>query len=305
MSAASGAVLPRAASTGLSGFLALTLLLAIQNGRDRGREPVDEPGPGVVETGDRAGLDLQVSPQAGAALREVALPPPPPPESEPASPDLIIPAAEPRPGQDDRTPAPEAVPSRSERSRPDGRPAREDESPGTEPTIRPEQDTVEHGHILLHLMESGEGPTIDLNWPDGRSARSNLRDVLERCFGMAVVSFDDEGRLAGLIDQRGRTQSLDADRYSRFVRQPLGGDHGATTGSLVEGDATARIFPREFDAVLLGGLEDLLGRTFGPGAHITATYSLGGGELSLRDVASDGRPAEGRIVLGSTRRCAD
>ena len=58
-----------------------------------------------------------------------------------------------------------------------------------------------------------------------------------------------------------------------------------------------RVFPRNVDAVLLGGLQQVVGAAYGSARTITAAYTLHGRRLILGSVRVDGRAIAGAVDL--------
>ena len=70
--------------------------------------------------------------------------------------------------------------------------------------------------------------------------------------------------------------------------------------------ATAvRLFPRNTDAVLLGGLRNLIGGNYNGTKRIQARYQTSGSKVSVTEITIDAKPVTGSIELssGAIRRC--
>jgi hypothetical protein len=66
-----------------------------------------------------------------------------------------------------------------------------------------------------------------------------------------------------------------------------------------------RIFPRGVDARLLGGLGQLLGKTYRTMGRIRASYQMTARGVSINNIYADGKRIPGEIVLNPvTRRCS-
>lgn len=183
-------------------------------------------------------------------------------------------------------------------------------------TITP-ADTVQiipalaKGRALLHLLEHGAGPGIEIAWPDGATDRRQLYGELRRCYGMVVAVRDRQGRLYRVDDPPGRAWRPNIDRYSGFLRQPTGAmtraerrdvhailhQHG-----LRGGHSPVRIFPRRVDALLLAGLKNAVGTRYHADVRIGAQYQLNGRRLRVGAIRVDGRATSGRIELSRARR---
>lgn len=164
------------------------------------------------------------------------------------------------------------------------------------------------GRPLLRLLEHGQGPDIEIAWPNERRRREALYRLLGNCHGMRAAVMDEGGNLYLAEGQRRRRWELDLDRFSGFVRQPDGftarqedrradairRHHGL--GRLAR---LVRLFPRRVDAALLGGLREILGERYKTAAAIRATYRQIGLRLFIEDIEADGVGVDGRIALAS------
>jgi hypothetical protein len=165
------------------------------------------------------------------------------------------------------------------------------------------RETVVEGRTMLRLLEHGEGPRIEIAWPESAAARRALYDRLTRCLGMRTALIDGSQRLFIDDGPAGRPWRLDTDRFSGFMRQP--------DGALVAGERAVidrirarhgghlsnpvRLFPRRVDAVLLGGLRQAIGGD--GGQAIRARYRLESGRILVDAIIADGQAVPGRIDL--------
>jgi hypothetical protein len=173
------------------------------------------------------------------------------------------------------------------------------------------RETIIEGRTMLRLLEHGEGPHIEIAWPESATARRDLYDRLTRCLGMRTALIDTSQRLYVDDGPAGQAWRLDTDRYSGFMRQP--------DGALVAGEQAVidrirarhgghlrepvRLFPRRTDAVLLGGLRQAIGGE--SGQSVRARYRLEGDRVIVDTITADGRAVSGRIDLtnASGRAC--
>lgn len=188
---------------------------------------------------------------------------------------------------------------------------------------RPEPETVHvsvrtggaiasEGRALLRLLEHGSGPTIEIAWPRGTAARSRLYQTLARCYGMRSLLMDGAGNLYIAEGEQGRKWDVNLDRYSGFVRQPEGFVAAEERGEadairryhrLGRAAGVVRIFPRQVDSVLLGGLQQVLGSGYAGTRVIHATYRQEGTRLFVEGIEADGRRIIGRIAFSSVGGC--
>ncbi|GAB6051218.1 hypothetical protein JCM17960_00380 [Magnetospira thiophila] len=168
----------------------------------------------------------------------------------------------------------------------------------------PKED-LQEGRVALRFLEHGQGPVIELAWPEDPTARVRLYDHLSHCIGMSTVLMNAEGLV--FDKQTGPTGRLpDLDRYSGFVRQ-VEGLQPPREARLIQDLRRAhagrselipvRLFPRAQDAQLLGGLTRLVGKGYAIAQHIHARYRLEGRSLLLLDIQVDGQRRSGVLRL--------
>ena len=305
---------------------------------------LDSPAPHTEDTPQVTELPRLELPSP-AALTTVTLPPPPasagstiepltpaPPTQEiapletpsraPAAASLKPLAAEPEPTANPSRARAEPVEIKPLAAEADDRPAPAEQRPApvkpdeTPALVQRVSDTTvrQAGRPLLRLLEHGEGPTVEITWPDNRRARSQLHRVFSQCYGMRVAVIDGSGRLFDANSPSGVPWAINTDRFSGFVRQSSGGGplieqqtvmrirnrHGLTSRA-----AAVRVFPRRADAVLLGGLSQLIGDGYLKARRIQADYRMSAEGVRVADVRVDGKPVPGAIDLtqAASRRC--
>jgi hypothetical protein len=170
---------------------------------------------------------------------------------------------------------------------------------------------VSEGRVLLRILEHGSGPVIEIAWPQDSGARRQLFQRFQACFGMELALMDEDGSLFIADGIRGQKWDLSLDRYSGFVRQTSGrltADEDrqvqhirAFHGGLVR-TASVRIFPRKVDAILLGGLRQLIGGRYEAVGSIHASYRMMGNQVLVEVIVADGEPIQGHIELSSAAR---
>ena len=166
------------------------------------------------------------------------------------------------------------------------------------------------GRVLLRLLEHGQGPAIELAWPQDAGERAQLYRRFRDCLGMRVALSRRAGELFVADSPPGESWRPNGDRYSGFARQPSGRLAAAEQEDLraiarrhdlSPRSPAMRIFPRQVDAELLGGLEHILAGGYGQVKEIRARYYLRGDAILVGNIQADGRPLAGSIPLSS--RC--
>ena len=175
-------------------------------------------------------------------------------------------------------------------------------------SVRTNGPLATEGRALLRLLEHGSGPGIEIAWPRDLRGQETLHRVLAGCYGMRTVLMDGQGNLYHAEGARGVKWDLNLDRFSGFVRQPSGwlaAEERAAADSIRRyhglrgASGPVRLFPRQVDAVLLGGLHEILGSRYRTARTIRASYRLDGGKLFVEDVRVDGTPVAGRIAFSA------
>jgi len=175
---------------------------------------------------------------------------------------------------------------------------------------RPGTKAAATGRVLLRVLEHGEGPAIEIAWPAAARERAALTDRLRRCYGMKLALMAPSGALYSSRSARGQPWTPNLDLYSGFVRR--------TAGSLPTAErrlvddirrrhghrgATVHVFPRRVDALLLGGLQALVGPRYKTSSSIRAHYDLSRDALIVRNLSVDGRAVSGGVDLSAAEHC--
>ena len=290
-------------------------------------QPMPEPEPASA---DQTNPEM---PKAAADLAAIDLPPPPAPvqaepepepEPEPQRVMPLQPSHKPQPAPavtplkaapkaaPQAEPAPTPVAVKPLRPAPKPTPAATTAKPSA-PTIDT-QTATEDGRPLLKLMELGEGPSVEIAWPDAPAERRRLYQVFVDCYGMRTAVMTTDGQLFDAASAPGTPWQANLDLYSGFVRRSSG--HGASQELQAAetirarhglfGTVTVRLFPRRMDALLLGGLKALAGGDYAGAGRIRARYRVSGTRVWVTGITLGGRALAGDIELssGAQGRCA-
>ncbi len=176
-------------------------------------------------------------------------------------------------------------------------------------TVVPSRATRREGRALLRLLEYGKGPVIEIAWPEIEGSRDRLYRKFRECFGMRNAVMTADGRLFGETGPSGTPWDINLDRYSGFVRHPAGRTiaaeraraRGISARHGIDG-RLVRVFPRNVDAVILGGLNQVIGGAYQHAKTITATYTKRRGRLVLGTIRVNGRPREGAVDISVVKR---
>jgi hypothetical protein len=182
----------------------------------------------------------------------------------------------------------------------------------TEIEVKPGQVEAQEGRTLLRLLEHGSGPEIELAWPDSRSKRRQLYDRLQDCFGMRIAVMDSAGLLYRTQGGVFSPWSPNMDLFSGFMRSPSGRLTAEEESLLrvararIPSAGLLRLFTRQVDALLLGGLQALIGPSYAKLRAIHGRYRLLGGRVLIEGMEGDGRRFPGTIDLtpAAAGRCA-
>jgi len=179
-----------------------------------------------------------------------------------------------------------------------------------QPVKHPSARAAATGRVLLRVLEHGEGPAIEIAWPETAVKRAALADHMRRCYGMRLALMNSAGALYADKTPRGSAWRPNLDLYSGFVRRTTGRLPGLERKQVAEirrrhgpVGAPVHVFPRRVDALLLGGLQSLIGARYQTASSIRAHYSLSRGALTVGAISIDGRAAPGRINLAAAQHC--
>lgn len=173
--------------------------------------------------------------------------------------------------------------------------------------------TERQGRALLRLMEMDAGPDLRIAWPAAAGERERLYRVLSACYGMKSVLMDGQGGIFLAEGPAGQSTAPDVARYSGFVRaaegaipalertalRPIYRHHGLSERAA----QIVRLFPRRADALVLGGLAQLLDGGLAKGSQVEALYTLTAQGLAIVEIRQNGRPVDGRVVIAPVLNC--
>lgn len=168
-------------------------------------------------------------------------------------------------------------------------------------------ETVSEGRTLLRLLEHGKGPSIEIAWPAPARDRARLYRLFTRCFGMKTAVMDDQQRLYVEETNRGEIWAANLDRYSGFMRRPVGLMSAKEINAVqviahrqsLPNPIALRLFPRHVDAVLIGTLKRIVDDGYGSAKTIRARYRFQGSHVWVSDVEVDGQQLDGRLNLST------
>jgi len=163
---------------------------------------------------------------------------------------------------------------------------------------------------LLARIEQGEGPSIEIAWPEGADARERLAAHLTRCAAWRSLLLAD-GRLWAADGEAGQPwaparpetvsgliRTLDGPATDPGLTAAIRARHGLAGGSAVA------VVHRDWDARLLAGLLGLAGPELEAAGVVRARYTVdAAGRLAVTAVRLDGRERPGRVDLGPLGQC--
>lgn len=283
------------------------------------RRPGSGRGAGIVSVGMSAILALILFLPSDPAVPKSPVPPPakpaPPPENASAIPLTAVAIRLP--------PPPVAALPKPPAPKPASSPAAALPKPASiavpeiiPETITPETitpETITEGRALLRLLEHGKGPSIEIAWPASAAVRGKLYRVFRGCFGMKTALMDGNQQLFDYRGASGIAWAANLDRYSGFMRRPVGVLPPAEAKLVATirrhhrpaDPVVVRLFPRHVDAVLIGTLKRLLDRRYQSAKTIRARYEITGAAVAVSGIAVDGTAVPGRLELPvlDQRRC--
>ena len=176
----------------------------------------------------------------------------------------------------------------------------------TRPITRLQSKTKRTGRALLRQLEHGQGPGIEIFWPETPQLRQRLHSLLTKCHGMRSVLMSEDGRLFNTNGRPGAHSQVDMDQTSGFVRQVSGKMTAAERAVIARirayhGDqlsgVVVRLFPRSVDAGLLRDLHAFGSFDYDHDRSITAAYTINAGHVRIVDVRIDGKRLSGGFEL--------
>jgi len=173
------------------------------------------------------------------------------------------------------------------------------------------RETMAEGRALLKMLETGKGPVIEIAWPSSAGERSRLYRLLNTCHGMQTALLTDKSEIFSATGRPGTAWPVNRDAVSGFVQQPSGVLTDAEQAAIrrikthhgMHFGAPVRLFPRNVDATLLGGIGQIVGAGYLRHKTIRARYHLSGERVSVVEILADGKALPGGIVLPRSLRC--
>ena len=251
---------------------------------------------------------------AAVAMAAVALPPPPAiptpaptaapiepapnQQSAPAVDTALVPKAAPMPKTEARpAPAPEPVIQQAKLEA--SKALSEDPvNIAVDSTADDVQQVTPEGASLLAQLERGEGPNIQLAWPQTVAAHQQLFSVFRRCAGMRLGKLN-AGRLVAIEPGASRVMS----GYMRVAAGAALPEERRISQQLQAVGQSVRLFPRVFDQRLLSGLDRALDGKLSTMGTVRAEYRWANGRLQLVNISGDGKAYYNTIVLMQNPSC--
>ncbi len=251
---------------------------------------------------------LRLPPPPAAHPAPVAVKPPVRPAPK-AAPVKVIPL---RPSQPVRQAKPQPLKKFPVLTEAAKKPRSAPQTPSKAPPVRADAKSRKAGRTLLRLLEHGKGPSVEIAWPDSVAAREVLYRRLTRCYGMQGAVMDGADRLFAASGPKGAPWKMNLDRYSGFLRAPAGLPIEEESRKFTRIGARhrlsdwrpVRIFPRSVDAVLLGGLQQIVAGAYEGARTITAAYRVVGRRLMLDSVRVNGGALPGSVDLTAAAAAA-
>lgn len=240
-----------------------------------------------------------VQKQASVILANAAVSLPPPPTAAPPEPDIKVTIPE-KVKKAETLKETSALKEAAKREEPAKEPPSQ---PGQKQTqekkVKPIPQTVDRreatkkGRATLKLLEHGKKEMVHLVWPDHPGEMDQLYLTLKNRLGMQTVLVDEDYQLYTKTGAPGIGKPIDRDRFSTILRSPEGAlppselkiekqllrRHSNGNGALI----LARIFPRNSDAMLLGGIEQLREKSGDAQKNNRFWITLVGDRLKLSD----------------------
>ena len=173
-----------------------------------------------------------------------------------------------------------------------------------------ENDTVANGRVLLRQLENGNGPEIQIAWPDQTRLKEKIYDILNKCYGMQTARMNSKDELFHSAGPSGVRWAINMDKMSGFIREVSGlipqaeHLHVRRINQKHPNEnfiSTIRIFPRVVDAHLLMNLRSLAGENYSTSKNISAAYGLKNNSILIQHVRVDGKELGRAFMLPSVK----
>lgn len=176
----------------------------------------------------------------------------------------------------------------------------------TETQVEIDAETVAEGRVLLRMMARGEGPNIQIAWPQSSGDRDRLYQRLTQCYGMVSAIMTREGHLYREEGPSGEPWQINRDKFSDFLREAQGRlpgaesvKHRAIQSRHGVAGTVVRVLPRSLDAGLVGALMRLADQLGSSAPVITAYYVIDSHGVRVANIAINGREMQTVIPLPS------
>lgn len=164
-------------------------------------------------------------------------------------------------------------------------------------STKPSDAKINTAYHILNQLESGDGPDIQIAWPNTRQDREWLSTTLYRC-GVRLAKWQN-GRLTAIEPTK--------EAMSGFIRLVQGQvtAHEQQRLTMLSGSGqVVRLFPRKLDATLLAGFDDVLPIDFVRVKTLNARYERHGESLKVTKIRfNDVAVTTSFDLLSDANRC--
>ena len=172
-------------------------------------------------------------------------------------------------------------------------------------------EALRKGRPILKILEHGSEPSINFIWPNNSKDRNFLFKILRKCYGMRTAVIDDRKTIYSSTQIPGSKYKVNLDKTSGFIRLvdgKLSESEMKITNKIkkshrISYGSTIRLFPRNFDSLLLGKIS-FLSKGLGTDLRtITGHYKLKGTRVIIENLAINKQKIIGIVDLSPVSDC--
>jgi hypothetical protein len=158
-------------------------------------------------------------------------------------------------------------------------------------------------HAMKQMDDAEEKLELELFWPDKKTDRDKVANILRQCFGLTSGYLLNNGKLYDFRD--GKVKAANRHYYSPYLRSrshidTIEATHQASLKSQLGEGTPVQLFSKTGDSYIIGGLLNAAGANQLHG-QVSGSYIISQGQLYIDHIKVKGTLIAGRIALGDAR----
>ena len=158
-------------------------------------------------------------------------------------------------------------------------------------------------HAMKQMDDADEKLELELFWPDQKTDRDKVANILRQCFGLTSGYLLKNGKLYDFRD--GKVKAANRSYYSPYLRarshiDTIEATHQASLKSELGEGTSVQLFSKIGDSYIIGGLLNATGTNQLHG-QVSGSYIISQGQLYIDRIKVKGTLIAGRIALGDGR----